>query len=288
MILVAGGQLDPNIGRLLRRMIERRSKFVDILIGPGLIPNLTIDLRADMLLLNGRRIRPSACFMRHDVFLSQSAGTPDAEAISINWYYAIKGWELAHPGVKGFNKSSFARENNKVENLYLAKRLGLAVPDTLITNDFTRVRKALRGPLIQKPVAGGEHTTTFESFYRKSAGPKGLGTSPRFFQPRLLRPELRVYRIGDRLFAFALRSKDVDYREHQRVKLSLAKAPKSLERKLVMLCDELGLEFAAADFMRDRRTGEYRFLEVNSQPMFAAFDLVADGGISDAIIDFLS
>jgi hypothetical protein len=36
---------------------------------------------------------------------------------------------------------------------------------------------------------------------------------------------------------------------------------------------------------RDR---EYRFLEVNTQPMFAAFDKAADGRLCDAIIDHLS
>jgi hypothetical protein len=40
--------------------------------------------------------------------------------------------------------------------------------------------------------------------------------------------------------------------------------------------------------MRDPKTGEFVFLEVNSQPMFAAFDRVSGGKLCDAIIDHLS
>ena len=47
------------------------------------------------------------------------------------------------------------------------------------------------------------------------------------------------------------------------------------------------LDEAAADFMRDDATGEWCFLEVNSQPMFAAFDDVCDGRLCDAMIDHL-
>jgi hypothetical protein len=61
-----------------------------------------------------------------------------------------------------------------------------------------------------------------------------------------------------------------------------------VSERLIGLCDMLGLDFAAADFMRHPETGAPVFLEVNSQPMFAAFDKIEDGRMSDAIIDTLS
>ncbi|MEP6840140.1 MAG: hypothetical protein ABJA75_18945 [Bradyrhizobium sp.] len=94
MILVAGGQLDFNIGALLRRMLRRRVKFVTALLGPKLVPRLTIDLAKDRLKLDGKVIRPHACFMRHDVFLGQALHTMEANNAAMNWYVAIKGWEL--------------------------------------------------------------------------------------------------------------------------------------------------------------------------------------------------
>src|SRR5947209_3674793 len=174
MILVAGGQLDFNIGRLLGRMLQRRVPFVDVLVGPKLVPSITLDLANDELRLNGAPIHPTACFMRHDVFLQMSGKSRHAQAAALNWYNMIKGWELA-------------------------------------------------------------------------------------------RPEMRVYRIGDETISFHLTSRDLDYREHDRVKLTLTKAPRKLERGLRALTERLGLDFAAADFMRNRK-GEYCFLEVNTQP----------------------
>src|SRR5689334_4595976 len=135
MILVAGGQLDFNIGALLRRMLQRRVRFKEVLVGPGKPPRLTIDLDKDRLVLDGRAIRPTACFMRHDVFLAQAggAGAQEANAAALNWYAAIKGWELAHDDVRGFNKNSIGADSNKLANLYAARRCGLTVPPTVLT-----------------------------------------------------------------------------------------------------------------------------------------------------------
>jgi hypothetical protein len=51
--------------------------------------------------------------------------------------------------------------------------------------------------------------------------------------------------------------------------------------------DEVGLDFGAADFKTCPDTGSYRFLEVNSAPMFAGFDRVAKGCLSAAILEWL-
>lgn len=287
MILVAGGQFDFNIGTLLRRILDRRIKFVEVLIGPDLTPAITLDLARDELRLNGQPIRPTSCFMRHDVFLQQRSKSRHAAAAAHNWYNTIKGWELAHDDVKGFNKLSFARENTKLQNLYLAKRHGLAVPETLVTNEFARAGARLAGSLIQKPVSGGEYTTTLRSFRKGLDANDPVARYPRFVQAKLARPEMRVYRIGDEFFAFLLECRDVDYRERNRVRLALAKVPAAIQSKLGALTDDLGLDFAAADFMRNKH-GAYCFLEVNTQPMFAAFDAVAGGRLCDAIIDHLT
>jgi hypothetical protein len=287
MILVAGGQLDVNIGTFLRRLLRRRVDFVDLLVGPELHPLITHDLRTGTLQLNGRVLQPRASFIRHDVFLQQKISDRSAAPSALNWFYALKGWELGNPGVAAFNRLSASRENTKVYNLLMARQIGLRIPETLVTNDFAEVDRMLSGPLIQKPVAGGEFTTTFESFLENLKDNSTLGRYPRFIQPRLSRPELRIYRIGESTLSFSLSSDDVDYREHQQVSLARVPTPDSIAKKLVALCDAIELDFAAADFMRDDATGEWCFLEVNSQPMFAAFDDVCDGQVCDAMIDHL-
>ena len=287
MLLVAGGELDFNLGALLRRMLRRRVKFAQALLGAERIPRLTIDLDKDRLRLDGKAIRPTACFMRHDVFLAQTLQTVEANAAALNWYMAIKGWELAHDDVRGFNKRAL-NSDNKLSNLCLAMRHGLRVPRTLLTNEFAAARRALRGPLIEKPAAGGELTGHFDALTAKLAAGTVVGRYPRFVQPRLLRPELRVFRVGDELIGFSLRSPDLDYRAALRSRLKPARVPKALGDKFYAFCSAVGLDFAAADFMRDPRGGEHRFLEVNSQPMFAAFDAVCGGRLCDAIIDALA
>ena len=48
------------------------------------------------------------------------------------------------------------------------------------------------------------------------------------------------------------------------------------------------MDFGAADFKTDPETGELCFLEVNTSPMFAAFDQVAGGKLAEAILETLS
>jgi glutathione synthase/RimK-type ligase-like ATP-grasp enzyme len=87
---------------------------------------------------------------------------------------------------------------------------------------------------------------------------------------------------------FSLTSPDLDYRTHQRSRLKPARVPAALGQKFYALCEDIGLDFAAGDFMRDPAGHGHRFLEVNSQPMFAAFDQVSGGKLCDAIIDHLA
>lgn len=283
MILVAGGQLDVNIGTLLKRILERRLEFRDLLVGPSLIPRVTFDFASDAIVLNGQAVEPTSCFIRHDVFLHQQTRKEGDFTAALNWFYAIRGWSLSRPGIRLFNRHSYLSENNKIENLGLAVQAGLLVPETIVTNEF-EARFADRDGWIQKPVAGGEYTTLLSAF--TADGTEKPASFPRFVQRRLHRPELRVYRIGEALLGFHLRSDDLDYREKQRVEIQAAPVPAELRQPLFKLCDTLGLDFSAADFMKDE-SGNYRFLEVNSQPMFAAFDRVAEGELCDKILDHL-
>jgi hypothetical protein len=281
MLLIAGGQLDPNVGRLLRRILERGVPFRDLLVGPELTPRIVIDVDSGSLELNGEPIAASGCFVRHDVFQQQQTRDLSAHAAALNWFYSIRGWVLAQPALRCFNRHSYLSENNKLENLCLARAAGLATPRTVVTNMF----EGRSGELVQKPVAGGDYTTTLAEL--TSTTPLDPRPYPRFLQPRLHRPELRVYRIGDALLGYALESDEIDYRTTHRARISAAPVPPAIASGLITLCDRLGLDLAAADFMIDPDSRELLFLEVNTQPMFAAFDEVSQGRLCDAIIDHL-
>ncbi|MBD9624762.1 hypothetical protein IB279_17615 [Ensifer sp. ENS06] len=285
MLLVAGGQLDQNIGRLLKRILERGVPYFDILLGPELIPRIVIDLDDEVLVVNGRALNPSSCFIRHDVFLQQAIKSAEAQAAALNWYYAVRGWALSQDKIRGFNRRSYMSENSKIQNLLCARKLGLKIPRTIVASrPFENIATLPDSCVwIQKPVAGGSYTTLLSDCHPRNK----LDEFPRFIQHRLLRPEMRVYNIAGKLSAFRLESPDVDYRISHDVKISAVEVPDEIKLPLTALCNELGIDFSASDFMLDD-TGDFNFLEINTQPMFAAFDRIVEGRLCDDIINHLA
>lgn len=278
MILVCGGQNDPNLRVLIHRLKARDLPFRTLLVGPDTPPRVRFDIQNDTFELEGETLRPTAYFIRQDVFLYETADFAYAHAQAHNWYYTLRGWAESRTDAKLCNRRTGLRENNKIQNLIEAAKIGLVIPRTIATNAFEEFAGRAEA-LIQKPVAGGEYTTLLSEFTGQEGG-------PRFVQPRLNRPEIRIYRIGARLLAFELQSPELDYRQTRDVEIRPVAVPDAVGDKLLTLCDQLELDFAAADFMVDDH-GRINFLEVNSQPMFAAFDRIADGAVSDAIIDHL-
>lgn len=274
MLLVAGGQLDPNVGRLLRRVLARRIPFKDVLVGPALRPSLCYALDGD-LEIDGVPLAVRSCFLRHDVFLAQKTGSEADQRAALNWFQAIKGWALSRPDVRLLNRHIRRADQGKVETLARARECGLAIPPTVVAN---RAVLATSSEGIRKPVAGGELTET--------VGPDDRLDYPYILQPRLPGPELRLFRVGSQLIALRIDSPDLDYRRHHNARIVGHDVPLELGPPFLSLCDSYGLDFAAGDFMQ-AADGAWTFLEVNSQPMFAAFDRVVGGRLCDAIIDWL-
>lgn len=276
LLLVAGGQLDINLGRLLRRVLKRGIAFRELLVGPNLRPALEIDFARRRFVLNGEEIAPTALFIRHDVFLAASTGAPEDDAAALNWHHAVRGWFAAQADVAMFNRQGRAHENNKIENLLLAVDAGLRIPRTRIVSAHEFFEGAIR-----KPVSGGAYT-------QDASAPFGERDreAPRFVQDKLLRPEIRVFRVSGELISFALHSEALDYRATKDVRIEAVATPQEIAAPLMRLCTRLGLDFAAADFMRDK-DDVLHFLEVNTQPMFAAFDDASGGRLCDLIVDAL-
>ncbi len=64
--------------------------------------------------------------------------------------------------------------------------------------------------------------------------------------------------------------------------------PLHLLGPLRKLTNRLGLNYAAADFKASAESDALIFLEVNSNPMFAAFDHASDGALVDGMLDWLT
>ena len=236
---------------------------------------LTWDLAADVLTIDGEVVAPRAVFLRHDVFSTPSAGRAFA------WYTTVLSWATVHPNVRLLNRRHPAHLL-KPQQLLLARKCGLDIPATVITNDASALEAMANR--VAKPVAGGEYTQKLADALAAAPRRENALAAPAIVQETLVPPELRIYRAGDRFVSFHIVAGTLDYRTDANARVEPAKNDRRLVAGLRKLTDALQLDFAAADFKRCPKTKRMLFLEVNSGPMFAAFDAASDGAVSRALI----
>lgn len=274
-ILVAGGDADLNIHSLLQELEHQRTPHVRLLAGSETHPVLTWDLADDVLTIDGEIVAPRAVFLRHDVFSTPSAARAYA------WYTTVLSWAMAHRDVRLLNRHH-AAHLLKPQQLLLARQSGLDIPATVISNDASAL-EAMRDRVV-KPVAGGEYTQPLDTALAGAPRRNNALASPAIVQETLVPPELRIYRAGDRFVSFHVVASTLDYRTDSRARVEPVKNDRHLVAGLRKLTDTLSLEFAAADFKQCPKTKRMLFLEVNSGPMFAAFDAASDRAVSRALV----
>lgn len=289
-LLIAGGESDPNIQSLLRRAREREVPVLEVLAGPERTPALTWDVQADTLVIDGREVRPDAGFLRYDVFHGMADKRAEVGFRAQAWHTTLAGWMLAHDDVRMMNRA-YAGQTNKPFMLRTAAECGLRIPRTLITNDIDALEQIDGAAgMIAKPVSGGAYTRMVGELLEKTPRRDGLSAAPAIVQQRLVAPEVRIYGIGGRFLAFTVVSDQLDYRADSATRVEprpLESVDPALIAALGRLMDRLSMEFGAADFKTDAETGELVFLEINSGPMFVAFDRAGGHAVSDAILDYL-
>ena len=288
LLLIVGGDADPNITALLAAAERSGVSYQKLLVGKSSHPALTWDLTTEQLWLDGKLLQCSAAFVRHDVFTALQDGQPSSEYRSLAWHTAITGWLAAHPEIFIFNRRNLNQWTNKPLVLKLAQECGLDIPQTLITN----VRERLEGvEKVVKPINGGGYCEPLTEVLERTPFKDGRAAAPAIVQQRLAQPEIRIYRVGDRYFAFNVISEELDYRATQNCRVEFAGDAKSSHAELTdglgKLLAKLGLDFAAADFKTSPDTGRLLFLEVNTGPMFAAFNHASNGKLCEAMIAHL-
>jgi glutathione synthase/RimK-type ligase-like ATP-grasp enzyme len=291
VILIAGGEADFNITSILRRMEERGMAGERLLVGPGSNPGLTWDFQTGRLTVDGRETAPEAVFIRYDVFTHMADPRPATAFRAQAWFNTLHGWMLAHDGVRMLNRR-YRGQANKPYMLDLARRVGLPIPSTLITNELDALDALAAGaPMIAKPVPGGGYTQLLEKMLADTERRDGRSAAPGIVQQRLVAPEVRIYGVGGRFIAFHVQSEALDYRADDAtrvVHLPIDTIDPELIAALGRLMDALEMDYGASDFKTDPDTGQLRFLEINSSPMFAAFDAASGFAVSDAILDYLA
>jgi hypothetical protein len=283
MLLISGGDQDPNVHSFLDECAAQDLTGLVALIGEESVPALTWDIESDRLILDGAEISPAAVWMRLDVF---SAIQDQHASVRANvWYETLRGWAMAHDKVRFLNRHY--RGMNKLVSLRYAIEAGLKIPETLITNQFALFDHLETDNYISKPVIGGSYTQILSNYTEQAQKKDDLATYPITVQPKLIQPEMRIFGIGNTFLGFWVRSEALDYRTESATTVHVATPPPHLVTGLRTLMQRLHLDFTAADFKTDANTGELLFLEVNSSPMFAAFDAVSDSAVSKAILSWL-
>lgn len=195
--------------------------------------------------------------------------------------------------------------NRKLVQLELAARLGLSVPDWIVTNDPSRatefcrrqeagtVVKALANPVLTTSQGPGMIYT-----HRLSAADHDVLDSVRF-GPTFLQAfvsksaDVRVSVFGDRVFAVEIGSAVVeaaanDFRRVHPFELehSAIELPAEIERACARIVAELGLSFGAIDLLATA-DGDHVFLEINPNGQWYWLEQLTGLPMTAALCDLL-
>ena len=286
-LLVAGGGLDPNLTRLIEVAKSQQVPVCELRHGQEDSPALSWHLNQGQPRIKDSGVSATGAFIRYDVFGNLSYPKSGASQRASGWYQTLYGWLLSQPQIRLFNRHHSPAVGNKPAMLILAQQLGLLIPDTWITNEAEELGKYPEGSAIAKPVAGGDYCYSLEQLHSSIPFRNGCAAMPAIVQNRLVAPEIRIYIVGDRAFAFEIRSQHLDYRVQPDAEIiPLATLPDEVEllRKLMA---NLKMDFGAADFKTDPTTKQLVFLELNSSPMFVRFDRILNGALCEAMIQTL-
>jgi hypothetical protein len=291
MLLIGGGQADPNLQALRQAADALGVPCIDLCVPPGQSPRFHWSLsepdQASALPWGGTEM-PTGAFLRQDVFAAMADPRAAVSERAQGWFAALHGWLLAHPQVRSFNADITATAFNKPAALLQARASGLRIPHTWVTNDVALLRARLSAPSIAKPVAGGGLCQTLDEALQTldPASPVEHSAMPALIQPRLAASEMRLFVIGQHHFAFDVSSPSLDYRAQQDATVTLCETPPEVQ-PLRELMRRMGMTFGAADFKRDSDTGEWVFLELNTSPMFAHFNWASEGALCRAMVQHL-
>jgi hypothetical protein len=287
--MIAGGRSDVCLQLLVERARELGYSTEALLHDADSEPRVTLDHADGGLFVDGRVIRPRACFIRMHVGASEPERM-DVLPRAPGWFAFAVGVVLADPEIAFFNRrlSSFA--GVKMADLRLAQQLGLAVPATIVSNDAAAIGTFAQrhADCVAKPVNGGGYCSAVASIDVENLQRDGALPLPAFVQERLDYPEYRVYRIGKGVMVFRVDSQQIDYRidpASAMVPVALEATPVARQWPLLLrMSDILGLDFCAFDLKMRRASGELCFMEVNSGPMFAAHDYASGGALGRMLL----
>lgn len=285
-LIVAGGTNDPNLVRLVDIATQTEVNICDLRHGNSDSPGFSWEIDKEVINLKSQT-KVNGSFVRYDVFSSMNDTRREVSQRAVGWYQAIQGWLLSNPEIRLFNRYQTPIASNKVATLHLAQQVGLFVPKTSITNEVSRLKLFNSRKAIAKPIAGGDYCYPLDQLLVDIQCQDQKAAMPAIVQEKLVPPEVRIYIVGKYSFGFEICSPSLDYRINQDATIHpLNRVPAEVE-PLLKLMSKLQMDFGAADFKTDPKTGQLVFLELNSSPMFVRFDQLVKGELCKAIVQEL-
>lgn len=186
----------------------------------------------------------------------------------------------------------------KAYQLDVARRLGLEIPETLITNCPQAAREFVHRlgheRVIYKSFSATEQDWRETRVLKENelALLDNVKYAPVIFQSYIEADvDLRITVVGEHIFPAAIHSQDTDYKIDFRIDIGKARIepaalPADVEAKLRALMQHLGLVYGAID-MRRRPDGSHVFLEVNPAGQWLFIERVSGQRITEALVDVL-
>ncbi len=189
------------------------------------------------------------------------------------------------------------RAATKPLQLSLASRLGIRVPQTLITSSTEEALAFVaehHGAVVHKAMSAPRHafidTRAWDSEATRHAA--DLAMCPTILQERIFGPmDVRATVIGRHIFSACVHTSqgraEIDSRLDPDAPFTTYQLPGNVEASLLRLMDELGLVFGTID-LKIATSGEHVFLEINPQGQFLYVEIHTGLPISDALVEYLA
>lgn len=226
-----------------------------------------------------------------------------AEYVSAEWAALFRSLWNALEGRWLNSPYAIQRAEDKPRQLSIARRRGLNIPATLVTNDFEAARsfttigsaiaKPLRRGLIEEQDGPGRVMFT-SRISDQDIHPDAIDQAPVILQREIRkRSDLRVTVIDERVFAATILSQEhaeteVDWRRGGRLDLAhrTFNLPVDIAQACVEVTRDLGLRYAAIDLIEDEE-GAFWFLEANPNGQWGWIEVRTGLPIASTLVDAL-
>jgi hypothetical protein len=245
--------------------------------------------------LNGKIVRPDSVWFRKPEMVKKE-GLPVPEEYREFTYSAIS--EVSRWFYSLFPKANWVSDywnigkaSSKWLQLNTASKLGMKVPKTICTNSEMEAREFVTnvGRCIVKPPNVSFiklENQQFGSYTRRitdinAVDFKGLSLYPTFFQQEIVGADIRLVVMGNSYYSYIIdvtRFEDeADWRKNQYDHMKVSHdslVTETLGNQCIQMVREFGLKFGVFDFIKQKETGDYYFLEINPNGQWAFLDLV--------------